>query len=64
MWQENVCVIKKIPINDPASVQSDPDVTAFIEKEPVDRLSLYINSQLYGLMTAWGMAIHVSRRTT
>ncbi len=31
MWLKNACVIKKIPITDPASVKSDPDVAAFIE---------------------------------
>jgi hypothetical protein len=31
MWPKNACVIKKISINDPASVKSDPDVAAFIE---------------------------------
>ena len=32
MWLKNACVIKKIRIDDPASVNSDPDVAAFIEK--------------------------------
>lgn len=32
MWLKNSCVIKNIPINDPASVKSDPDVAVFIEK--------------------------------
>ncbi len=32
MWPKNACVIKKIPINDPVSVKSDPDIARFIEK--------------------------------
>ena len=32
MWPKNACVIKRIQINDAASLRSDPDVAGFIEK--------------------------------
>ncbi len=34
MWPKSASVVKKIPLRDPASVRSDPDIAAFIEKAP------------------------------
>ncbi len=34
MWLKNACVIKRICITDAAAVQSDPEVTEFIQKAP------------------------------